>query len=119
MKPHLLEPLAHIVPEAPGVRLVLEAHDNVISITREDHVARGLVPLPAITHPREPAGCCRPTIRLTSLHRPAEAENGVERRTVRSIAANLIVLVRFHHAARHSAYANTISENRRVANGNG
>jgi hypothetical protein len=51
MKPHLLEPLAHIVPEAPGVRLVLEAHDNVISITREDHVARGLVPSPAITHP--------------------------------------------------------------------
>ena len=33
-----LEPLAHIVPEAPGIRLVLEADDNVISITHEDHV---------------------------------------------------------------------------------
>jgi hypothetical protein len=43
----LLEPLAHIVPEAPGVRLVLEADDNVISIPHEDHVARGLVPSPA------------------------------------------------------------------------
>jgi Phosphotransferase enzyme family len=40
-------PLTHIVPEAPGVRLVLEADDNVISITHEDHVARGLVPSPA------------------------------------------------------------------------
>jgi hypothetical protein len=38
-------PLTHIVPGAPGVRLVLEADDNVISITHEDHVARGLVPL--------------------------------------------------------------------------
>src|ERR1700720_4702900 len=44
----LLEPLAHIVPEAPGVRLVLEADDNVISIPHEDHVARGLVPSPAL-----------------------------------------------------------------------
>src|SRR5229473_913153 len=43
----LLEPLAHIVPEAPGVRLVLEAYDYVISITHEDHVARGLLPSPA------------------------------------------------------------------------
>ena len=42
-----LEPLAHIVPEAPGIRLVLEADDNVISITHEDHVARGLAPSPA------------------------------------------------------------------------
>ncbi len=44
----LLEPLAHIVPEAPGVSLVLEADDNVISIAHEDHVARGLVPSPAL-----------------------------------------------------------------------
>ena len=43
----LLEPLAHIVPETPGVRLVLKADDNVISIPHEDHVARGLVPSPA------------------------------------------------------------------------
>ena len=40
-------PLPHIVPEAPGVRLVLEADDNVISIPHEDHVVRGLVPSPA------------------------------------------------------------------------
>src|ERR1700692_1577307 len=32
----------------PGVRLVLEADDNVISIPHEDHVARGLVPSPAL-----------------------------------------------------------------------
>ena len=44
----LLEPLAQIAPEAPGVRLVLEADDNVISITHEDHIARGLVPSPAL-----------------------------------------------------------------------
>jgi hypothetical protein len=44
----LLKPLAHIVSEAPGVRLVLEADDNVISIPHEDHVARGLVPSPAL-----------------------------------------------------------------------
>src|ERR1700688_2425715 len=44
----LLEPLAHIVPEAPGVSLVLEADYNVISIPHEDHVARGLVPSPAL-----------------------------------------------------------------------
>ena len=43
-----LEPLAHIVPEAPGICLVLEADDNVISITHEDHVARGLAPSPAL-----------------------------------------------------------------------
>src|SRR3982074_1267564 len=44
----LLEPLAHIVPEAPGVSLVLETDDNVIGITHENHVARGLVPSPAL-----------------------------------------------------------------------
>src|SRR6202021_2263893 len=44
----LLEPLAHIVPETPGVSLVLEADDNVISIAHENHVARGLVPSPAL-----------------------------------------------------------------------
>jgi len=44
----LLEPLAHIVPEAPGVRLVLEADNNVISITHEDHVTRSRVPSPAL-----------------------------------------------------------------------
>ena len=37
-----------IVPEAPGVCLVLEADNNVIGITHEDHVARGLVPSPAL-----------------------------------------------------------------------
>src|SRR5262249_2576262 len=45
-KRELLEPLAHIVPEAPGVRPVLEAHDKVISIPHEDHVAPGLLPPP-------------------------------------------------------------------------
>src|SRR6516165_6970397 len=35
-KRELLEPLAHIVPEAPGVRLVLEADDKVSGV-REFH----------------------------------------------------------------------------------
>src|SRR5262249_25873197 len=44
----LFHPLAHRVPEAPGVRLVLEADDDVVSIPHDDHVARGLVPSPAL-----------------------------------------------------------------------
>jgi hypothetical protein len=42
----LLEPLAHIVSEAPGVCLVLEADDNVVSIPHEYHVTLGLAPSP-------------------------------------------------------------------------
>src|SRR5262245_49155352 len=38
----LFEPLAHIVPEAAGVRLLLEADNNVISIAHENHITRGL-----------------------------------------------------------------------------
>jgi hypothetical protein len=44
----LLEPPAHIAPEAPGVSLVLEADDYVISVAHEDHVALGLAPSPAL-----------------------------------------------------------------------
>ena len=36
----LLEPLAHVVPEPPGVSLVLKAHDEIVGITHDDHVAR-------------------------------------------------------------------------------
>ena len=44
----LLQPLAHRVPEAPGVGLVLEADDDIIGIAHDDHVARGLAPSPAL-----------------------------------------------------------------------
>src|ERR1700675_1125567 len=44
----LLEPFAHVVPEPPGVSLALKAHDEVVGITHDDHVARGLAPSPAL-----------------------------------------------------------------------
>ena len=44
----LLQPFAHRFPEAPGVRLVLEADDDIVGIPHDDHVARGLVPSPAL-----------------------------------------------------------------------
>src|SRR5262249_59240176 len=40
----LLEPLAHIVPEAPGVNLVLQPDDHGLSIPQSDHVAPPLPP---------------------------------------------------------------------------
>ena len=42
------QPFAHIVPEAPGVGLMLEADDEVVGIPNHDHVARGLAPSPAL-----------------------------------------------------------------------
>ena len=44
----LLQPRAHRVPEAPGVGFVLEADHDVIRISHDDHVARGLAPSPAL-----------------------------------------------------------------------
>ena len=44
----LFQPLAHLVQEAPGVLLVLEADDKVVGIAHDDHVARGLTPSPAL-----------------------------------------------------------------------
>ena len=44
----LLQPLAHRVPETPGVSLVLEANNNIVGISHDDHVARGLPPSPAL-----------------------------------------------------------------------
>ena len=43
----LLQPLAHRIPEAPGVRLVLKANDDVVGVAHDNHVARGLAPSPA------------------------------------------------------------------------
>ena len=42
------QPLAHRLEEATGVGLVLEAHDHVIGIAHDDHVAGGLPPSPAL-----------------------------------------------------------------------
>src|SRR6266567_3945641 len=44
----LLQPLAHLVEEAPGIALVLEADDEVVSVAHNDHVAGGLAPSPAL-----------------------------------------------------------------------
>ena len=43
----LLQPFAHRIPEAPGVRLVLKANDDVVGVAHDNHVARGLAPSPA------------------------------------------------------------------------
>ena len=39
--------ISRIANEAPGVRLVLEADDDVVGVPDYDHVARGLAPSPA------------------------------------------------------------------------
>src|SRR5712691_9343490 len=44
----LLQPLAHLVKEAPGVALMLEADDEVVGVAHNDHVARGLALSPAL-----------------------------------------------------------------------
>ena len=44
----LLQPLAHLVPEAPGIGLVLETDDDVVGVAHDDHVALGLAPSPAL-----------------------------------------------------------------------
>ena len=44
----LPQPFAHRVPEAPGVGLMLEAHDEVVGVPDHDHVARGFAPSPAL-----------------------------------------------------------------------
>ena len=43
----LPQPVAHRVPEAASVVLMLEAHDCVIGVPDHDHVTRGLAPSPA------------------------------------------------------------------------
>src|ERR1700730_16751863 len=44
----LLQPLTHRVPEALGVTFMLETDDEVVSISHNDHVARGLPLSPAL-----------------------------------------------------------------------
>src|ERR1700688_4460752 len=44
----LTQPLTHLIQEAPGVALVLEPDDEVVGVTHDDHVARGLAPSPAL-----------------------------------------------------------------------
>src|SRR5262249_2231392 len=45
----LLQPFTHRVPEAPGVTFMLETDDEIVSISHDDHVTRGLVPSPAFS----------------------------------------------------------------------
>src|SRR3954454_17220685 len=53
----LPQPLAHRVPEAPGVSLALEADHDVVRVADDDHVARGLASSPARgPHTCAPAG---------------------------------------------------------------
>jgi hypothetical protein len=44
----LPQPIAHRVPEAAGVSLMLETDDEVVSVPDHDHVARGFAPSPAL-----------------------------------------------------------------------
>ena len=44
----LLQPLAQLAPEAPGITLVLKADDEVVGVAHDDHVTRGLAPTPAL-----------------------------------------------------------------------
>src|SRR5229473_6305748 len=44
----LPQPVAHRIPEAPGVTLVLEANDSIVGVPDHDHVTRGLAPSPAL-----------------------------------------------------------------------
>src|SRR6476469_7064739 len=46
---NLLQPLTHLVEEAPGVALVLEANNEVVSVAHDDHVAHSLTPSPALS----------------------------------------------------------------------
>src|SRR5271163_2207241 len=42
-----LQPVAHRIPEAAGISLVLKTEHDIVRITNHDHVARGLAPSPA------------------------------------------------------------------------
>ena len=43
----LPQPFAHLVEEALGVALVLEADNKVVGIAHDDHITRGSTPSPA------------------------------------------------------------------------
>src|SRR5260221_13684820 len=43
------KPLTHLVEEAPGVTLMLEADNEVVGVAHDDHVARSLTPSPALS----------------------------------------------------------------------
>jgi len=44
LEPESLEPRTHRIPEAPRIGFVLEANNDVIGISHDDHVAGGLSP---------------------------------------------------------------------------
>jgi hypothetical protein len=44
----LLQPVAHRIPEASGVTLVLKTNDDIVGIPHDDHVACGFTPSPAL-----------------------------------------------------------------------
>src|SRR6516165_12220937 len=43
----LLQPITHLVQEAPGIVLMLETDDEIVGIAHDDHITRGLAPSPA------------------------------------------------------------------------
>jgi hypothetical protein len=43
----LLQPCAHLIQKAPGIRLVLEPDNEVVGVAHDDDIARGLAPSPA------------------------------------------------------------------------
>jgi hypothetical protein len=42
------EPLAHHIEESPGIHLALKTNDDVVGVSHNNHVARALVPSPAL-----------------------------------------------------------------------
>lgn len=44
----LLEPRSHLLPEAARFGLVLEAHDQIVGVAHDDHVALGFAPPPLL-----------------------------------------------------------------------
>ena len=42
------EPLAHHIEESPGIHLALKTNDDVVGVSHNNHVARGLAPSPAV-----------------------------------------------------------------------
>src|SRR6478735_10398097 len=43
----LPQPITHLIQEALGIALVLEADDEVVCVAHDDHIARGRTPSPA------------------------------------------------------------------------
>ena len=48
LKRELLEPLSHRVPKVLRIGFMLETHNDVVSISHDDHIAGGFAPPPLL-----------------------------------------------------------------------